>query len=178
MSPLIQNNTKWLYFLFPGLFLSLRFIFSKAKQRGFLILVSLTVKLIFFSMTPRHTSVWWHCGTHLVLDGRGRAVLCGGRRRPALQQGHGVGGEAQRRSLHLEHQLVDSEAPVSPHLPGSCGHGNHLEQRGEQGSCYYVEHFHFKNKRPKNGLKPANRFMAKRRVLDVDYFMISCHSKH
>lgn len=63
----------------------------------------------------------------LVLDGCGCAVLCGRRWRPVLKQGHGVGGVAQRRRLHLEHQLVDGEASAPPHLPGGCGHWNHLE---------------------------------------------------
>lgn len=73
----------------------------------------------------------------LVLDGCGCAVLCGRRWRPVLKQGHGVGGVAQRRRLHLEHQLVDGEASVPPHLPGGCGHWNHLEQR-QRGAASFM----------------------------------------
>lgn len=65
----------------------------------------------------------------LVLDRCGRAGLCGGRRRTILKQGHGVRGVAQRRSLNLEHQLVDSEASVAPQLLSGSGHWNHLQQK-------------------------------------------------
>lgn len=73
----------------------------------------------------------------LVLDGCGCAVLCGRRWRPVLKQGHGVGGVAQRRRLHLEHQLVDGEASAPPHLPGGWGHWNHLERR-QRGAASFM----------------------------------------
>lgn len=47
-----------------------------------------------------------------------------------LELVHKVGGEAQRRSLHLEHQLTDSEASLSPHLPRGRRQRKDLEQKG------------------------------------------------
>ena len=86
----------------------------------------------------------------LVLDGCGRAVLGGRGWRPVLKQGHGVGGVAQRRHLHLEHQLVDGETSVPPHLPGGCGHWNHLEQRHREAVCilcFFISYFVFFTKK-------------------------------
>lgn len=79
-------------------------------------------------LLPKMKQVYNKC-EDLVLDGCGRAVLHGGGWRPVLQPGHRVGAVAQRRSLHLEHQLVGGEASVPPHLLSDSGHWNHLEQR-------------------------------------------------
>lgn len=81
--------------------------------------------------TPVALAVLLAAGFHLVLDGRGRTAVHRGRRGPVLQQGHRVGGEAQRWSLSLKHQLVDGVAPVSPHLSGGRGHWKHLDRGGE-----------------------------------------------
>lgn len=47
-----------------------------------------------------------------------------------LLQGDLVGGKAERRRLHLEHQLIDSEASVSPHAVSGSRDGNHLRREG------------------------------------------------
>lgn len=70
--------------------------------------------------------------THLVLDDCRCAALWGRSLRRILLQGDRVGGEAEGRSLHLEHQLVDGEASASSHLVSGPRDGNHLrrERRG------------------------------------------------
>lgn len=68
---------------------------------------------------------------HLVLDHSRDVVLDRRPRRSVLQQGHRVGAEAQRRSLDLEHQLVDSKASIPPHVLSGFRHGNHLDQENK-----------------------------------------------
>lgn len=68
---------------------------------------------------------------HLVLDHSRDVVLDRRPRRSVLQQGHRVGAEAQRRSLDLEHQLVDSKASTPPHVLSGFGHRNHLDQENK-----------------------------------------------
>lgn len=68
--------------------------------------------------------------THLVLDDCRRAVLWRRSLRYILLQGDLVGGKAERRRLHLEHQLIDSEASVSSHAVSGSRDGNHLRREG------------------------------------------------
>lgn len=69
-------------------------------------------------------------------------MLCGCGWRSVLNQGHRVGAVAQRRSLNLEHQLVDSEAPVPPHFLSGSGNWNHLKHRQREAViCTCLFHF-------------------------------------